>query len=78
MEKKDEEKFNQIVYVNYKLEEFIYLLDVINSVYDKVIANEPLCNVLQQVIATIYSLLSFSFYWSQNELEHWRKQKPIS
>ena len=44
--RKDEEKLNQIVFVNYKLEEFIYLLDVINSVYDKVIANEPLCNVL--------------------------------
>ena len=44
--RKDEEKFNQIVYMNYKLEDFIYLLDVINSVYDKVIANEPLCNVL--------------------------------
>ena len=44
--KKDEEKINQIVYVNYKLDEFIYLLDVINSVYDKVIANEHLCNVL--------------------------------
>ena len=44
--RKDEEKFNQIVYVNYKLEEFIYLLDVISSVYEKVIAKEPLCNVL--------------------------------
>ena len=44
--RKDEEKSNQIVYVNYKLDEFINLLDVMNSVYDKVIANEPLCNVL--------------------------------
>ena len=44
--RKDEEKFNQIVYVNYKLEEFIYLLDVINSGYNKHIANEPVCNVL--------------------------------
>ena len=44
--RKDEEKFNQIVYVNYKLEEVIHLLDVISSVYYKVIANEPLCNVL--------------------------------
>ena len=44
--RKDEEKFNQIVYVNYKLDEFICLLHVMNSVYDKVIANEPLCNVL--------------------------------
>ena len=44
--KTEEEKFQQIVYVNYKLDEFIYLLDVTNSVYDKVIANQPICNVL--------------------------------
>ena len=44
--KKEEEKFQQIVYVNYRLDEFIYLLDVMNSVYDKVIANKLICNVL--------------------------------
>ena len=44
--KTEEEKFQQIVYVNYKLDEFIYLLDVMRSVYDKVIANKPICNVL--------------------------------
>ena len=44
--KNDEEKFQQIVYVNYKLDEFIYLLDVMRSVYDKVIANKPICNAL--------------------------------
>ena len=44
--KKEEEKFQQIVYVNYKLDDFVYLLDVMNSVYDKVIANQPICNVL--------------------------------
>ena len=44
--KTEQEKFQQIVYVNYKLDEFIYLLDVMNSVYDKVIANQPICNVL--------------------------------
>ena len=44
--RKEEEKFQQIVYVNYKLDEFVYLLDVMNSVYDKVIANQPICNVL--------------------------------
>ena len=49
-----------------------------NSVYDKVIAIETLCNFLLQVIATIYSLLSFSFCLSHKELEHWRRQKPIS
>ena len=43
--KKEEEKFLQIVYVNHKLDEFVYLLDVMISVYDKVIANQPICNV---------------------------------
>ena len=41
--KKEEEKFQQVVY---KLEDFIYLLDVINSVFDKVITNQPICIVL--------------------------------
>ena len=40
--KKEEEKFQQSVYVNYKLDEFVYLHDVMNSVYDKVIANQPI------------------------------------
>ena len=44
--KTEEEKFQQIVYVNYRLEEVVYLLDVVNSVYDKVIANQPVCNIL--------------------------------
>ena len=44
--KTEEEKFQQIVYVNYRLDEFIYLLDVMDSVYDKVIANQPICTVL--------------------------------
>ena len=44
--KKEEEKFQQIVYVNYKFDEFVYLPDVMNSVYDKTIANQPICNVL--------------------------------
>ena len=43
--KKEDEKFQQVVYVNYKLEEFTCLLDVMNSVYDKVITNQPICNV---------------------------------
>ena len=36
---------SRIVYVNYKLDEFIFLLDVMNSVYDKVITIKPLCIV---------------------------------
>ena len=44
--KKEEEKFQQIVYVNYKLDEFVNFFDVMKSVYDKVIANQPICNIL--------------------------------
>ena len=43
--KKEEEKLQQIVYVNYRLDEFVYLLDVMNYMYDKVIANQPICNI---------------------------------
>ena len=43
--KKEDEKFQQVVYVNYKLEEFIYLLDVMNSVYDKVVTDQPICKI---------------------------------
>ena len=44
--KQEVEKFQQIFFVNYRLDEFVYHLDVMNSVYDKVIANQPICNVL--------------------------------
>ena len=44
--KAEDEKFKQIVYLNYKLEELIYLLDVMNSVHAKVITIEPIHSVL--------------------------------
>ena len=44
--KKEDEKYQQVVYVNFKLENFIYLLDVMNSGYDKFFTNQPICNVL--------------------------------
>ena len=44
--KKEEEKFQKIVYVNSKIDEFVYLLDIMYSVYDKVIANQLICIVL--------------------------------
>ena len=44
--RKEEEKNKQIAYVNYKLDEFLYLLDVMNFLYDKVIARETLCTFL--------------------------------
>ena len=68
--KKEDDKFQQIFYVINKLEEFIYLLDVLNSVYDNVIANKSNFNVLQKVIASINSL-PFSFLFNQDEVEFW-------
>ena len=60
--KKEAEGFQRFVYVNHKLNEFVYPLDVMIPVYDKVIANQPICNVLWKVITTIYSNhLFFSF-----------------
>ena len=69
--KNEDEKFQQIVYENYKLEEFIYLLDRMNSVYDKNITYQPIFNNLEKLISSVYSLSIF-FYSSQDEWEHWR------
>ena len=44
--KKEDKKFQQIVYVRYEVEEFIHFFDVMNSVYDKIITNQPICNDL--------------------------------
>ena len=44
--KMEEEKIQQIVYVNYKLDKILNLLGIMNSVYDKVSANQPNCEVL--------------------------------
>ena len=43
--KQKDEKIQQLVYVKYKNEELIYSVDVMNSVYDRVITNQPICNV---------------------------------
>ena len=56
----EDEKFQQIVYVKHKLEEFNNLLDVLNSVYDKVIISNPICYVQWIKIATVPSLSLFS------------------
>ena len=44
--KKENKKFQEVAYVNYRIEEIIYLLDLLNSVYNKVINNQRICNVL--------------------------------
>ena len=51
--KNEDQNFQQVVYVKFKLEDSICLLDVMNYVYDKVITNQPNCNVLQKVISSV-------------------------
>ena len=68
--KKEDGKFQQNVCVKCELEKHMYLLNVVNSLYDKVITNQPICNVLQKVISSVYCL-SF-FHSCQDELVHWR------
>ena len=63
--KKEDEKFQQVVYVKYKLEEFIYLLDVMNSVYDKVITNQPICNVFQKSNFICFLFIIFFLFESR-------------
>ena len=58
--KKEEEKFQQVVYVNYTFEEFIYILDVRNSVREKCVSKKPVRNIFQKLTAPLYSL-SFLF-----------------
>ena len=58
--KKEDEKFQQVIYVNYKLEEFIYLPSVMTSVYDKVVTVQPLSNVLWKT--SLFSLSFFVFF----------------
>ena len=43
--KTEKENFQRFLYMNYKLFVFVYLLDVMNSVYDEVINIQPICNV---------------------------------
>ena len=60
--KKEDEKFQQVVYVNYELEEFIYLVDVLISVCDKFFTNQSICNVLQNLFSSVYSLSIFFLF----------------
>ena len=42
----EEENFQQLVYVTYKIDEFIFSLDVMNSVCDQVLDNKPFCKIV--------------------------------
>ena len=42
----EHDKFQQLVFVNYKYDEYLYLLDVITSISDQVLSNQSLCNIV--------------------------------
>ena len=42
----EHDKFQQLVFVNYKYDEFLYLLDVITSISDQVLSNQSPCNLV--------------------------------
>ena len=65
---------SSICYGLYKLDWFVYLIHVMNSVRDKIIARHSSCNFLLKMIATFYFSIIFLYYW-QDELEHSRKLK---
>ena len=44
--KKEDKNLQQILHVNSKLDDFIFLLDEKSSVYDKISANQSICSVL--------------------------------
>ena len=58
--KKEDEKFKQVVFVDNKFDEFIYLFDVMKFVYGKVNSNQPVCNGLEEVTLSFYTLSFFS------------------
>ena len=62
--KKEEKKFQQFVYVKYKLKwyEFIYLnIELLNSVIDKVVTNQPICKFSDDLQKSIFSNFFFLF-----------------
>ena len=42
----EHDKLQQLVFVNYKYDEFLYLLDIITSISDQVLSNQSLCNIV--------------------------------
>ena len=73
VKKKKEEK---LVQVTYELADFIYLLDVMDSVYDKLLTNQLIYDVLWKVNSSVYPFIIF-FYSSQYELQQLEIRKTF-
>ena len=63
--RKEDEKFQQVVYVKHKLQGFIYLPDLMNSVYNKVITNQHNCNVFFEKIFHLLTLYHYFLFESR-------------
>ena len=51
-----DEIFQQIVFMNYKREVIVHILEAMNSVYDDIFTKKPVCNVIY-----LLSIIFFSF-----------------
>ena len=60
--RKEEDKFQQNVDVNFKLEEFNYLHNAMNSLYEKLITKKPIKIVLIKIVAKFYFETFFSVF----------------
>ena len=61
LEKMKEDKiFDQFVYVKQKLEKFMNLLNVMNSVYDKIYTDTRFC-IVQKEYLQLFTLYDFPF-----------------
>ena len=69
--KKQEENFQQKVYVNNKDEKLFHLPDIMKSVSYKVLAEKPFV-VSYAKLQHLFTLYRFSCCPSQDELEPWR------
>ena len=69
--KKQDENYEQNFHVKYKLEEFIFLLDIMKSLNDKVITNQLTCNLFKNDFH-LFIPHHFSLCSNKGELEQWR------
>ena len=56
------------IIVNFKIHDFIYLIDVLNTVFVKVIANKPNCTVKKKFLH-LFTLFNFFFLFEPGWVE---------
>ena len=63
--RKEDDGFQRVVYVNFKLWEFICLLVLMKILYAKIVTNQTFCSVLWKKIASVYFLTIFLLFESR-------------